>query len=229
MSQSRSFQRYSAARLGGTGQRGIALVITLIALVMLLVASVALVRSFTTSNLIAGSLSFKRDLVNQGDRGIYTAQQSFLTGVLANAANRVAAQAAVNYSPCVLNSDLNGVPIILEDDTNFATTGDLNGSIDPNCAAAVVASVANDYTDPVTGVQIRYIVDRQCATTALPATGSCLLTSLGNAPGGTVAKGYSAGNCAQVSNCGVPLGIYRVSVRVTSGNTRTYVQSIISM
>ena len=49
-------------------QAGVVMIITLIALVALLAASIALVRSFDSSMLQAGGLAFKRDLVNQGER-----------------------------------------------------------------------------------------------------------------------------------------------------------------
>ena len=47
-------------------ERGVIMVITLIALVVLMIGGIALIRSFDTSMLLAGNLAFRRDLVNQG-------------------------------------------------------------------------------------------------------------------------------------------------------------------
>ena len=51
---------------GASRQRGVIMIITLIALIVLLISGAALIRSFDTSMLLAGNLAFKRDLVNQG-------------------------------------------------------------------------------------------------------------------------------------------------------------------
>ena len=48
-------------------QRGVVLLYSLIALVIMLIAAIALVRSFQTSLFNAGNLGFKRDMRNQSE------------------------------------------------------------------------------------------------------------------------------------------------------------------
>lgn len=54
-------------------QQGVVLLITLITLVAMTLAAIALVRSVDTSNLIAGNLSFQQSTTHSGDVGIETA------------------------------------------------------------------------------------------------------------------------------------------------------------
>ena len=205
------------------GQRGIALVFTLIAILVLLIASIAMVRSFTTATLVAGSLAFKRDVVNRSEVGLSQVVTLFAPGGILNpTANRTAPQPTANYSPCVLPSDSRGVPIIIQDDANFATSTDTDGSHDGACAA-VFASAGNDIIDASTNVTIRYVIDRLCINTQMPAAGTCIVSQLGNPLKAQV------GNSNQQQLQGQVLPIYRVTVRVISGNVRTYVQSTMTM
>jgi Tfp pilus assembly protein PilX len=203
-------------------QRGIALVFTLIAVVVLLVASVAMVRSFTTATLVAGSLAFKRDVTNQSERGISAVNTIFTTGALQNSVARLTATPSANYTPCVLPSDSRGIPIILEDDANFTSTTDTDATHDANCAT-VFTSAANDITDATTNVTIRYVIDRLCVNTASPAAVSCITSQSGQPPN------IQIGNSNQQEEHGTIVPVYRVSVRVISGNVRTYVQTTMTM
>ena len=60
-------------RLGMTKQRGVVLFFSLVALLAMSLAAVALVRSVDTSTMIAGNLSFKRAATTSGDSGIEAA------------------------------------------------------------------------------------------------------------------------------------------------------------
>lgn len=54
-------------------QRGVVLLITLIVLVAMMLASVALVRSVDTANVVAGNLSFREAAAHSGDTGVEAA------------------------------------------------------------------------------------------------------------------------------------------------------------
>jgi type IV pilus assembly protein PilX len=216
----RSSRKLLAGSAYRNGQRGIALVFTLIAVLVLLLSSIALVRSFTNATLVAGSLAFKRDVVNQSERGLNTVTAFFATGALQNPASRIAPNTLANYSPCVLPSDARGIPIILQDDANFAGTTDTDATHDPQCGQ-VFTSAANDITDATTNVTIRYVIDRLCINTQQPQSGSCIVSQLGDPLKAQV--GNSNQQQLQV------LPVYRVTVRVISGNVRTFVQSTMTM
>lgn len=68
------------------GQTGVVMVITLIVLVAMTLAAIALVRSVDTTNVIAGNLAFKQAAVNAADRGTEAAV-SWLETTTANNVN----------------------------------------------------------------------------------------------------------------------------------------------
>jgi len=102
--------RPDARRAGAARQRGVVLIVALIALVLLMIGGVALVRSMDTSQLLAGNLAFKRDLVNRGEAGIGQAIGLLNAGALATEAARQASSGASNYSAQVLASTPAGIP-----------------------------------------------------------------------------------------------------------------------
>jgi type IV pilus assembly protein PilX len=79
-------------------QRGAVLLFAMIALVVLLIGTVALMRSMNTSLFTAGNFGFKRDLTNQGERAMATVLDLVQTGALGNDGARQAHATANNYS-----------------------------------------------------------------------------------------------------------------------------------
>ena len=67
-------------RTGASSERGVVLLFSLIALVVLLIAAVALMRSFNTSLFTSGNIAFKRDLQNQGERAVDKVLTAFRSG-----------------------------------------------------------------------------------------------------------------------------------------------------
>jgi type IV pilus assembly protein PilX len=200
----------------GTRQRGVVLLFSLIALVVLLLAAVALMRSFNTSQFMAGNIAFKRDLQNQGERAVDRVLTDFRAGnVLATMTTRAANRAASNYSASLLAANNQGIPNAL-------------GLSDADFAAAWTAPDI----DAAQGVRIRYIVDRMCNAAgdeqALGAT-SCMLA------GNTVPAGGSASNligpdgkplCATCKSAAPQGVVYRLSIRVDGPrNTQAFFQS----
>ncbi|MEB0139487.1 MULTISPECIES: hypothetical protein [unclassified Undibacterium] len=183
-------------------QRGIILFVTLIALVILMISGIALVRSFDTSLLLAGNLAFKRDLINQGERGIAAARTALLAGgTLGSDTLRLTSLASSNYSATILASDARGLPLMLTDDSLWTMTG-------------------SDIVDNTSGVTIRYVIDRLCNLSGSTSTANCVL-------GSTSAPQAASANIQPI----VPSGsvIYRVSIRVSGPrNTQSYMQSTLS-
>jgi Tfp pilus assembly protein PilX len=142
-------------------QRGVILVITLVALVILLIGSAALIRSYDVSMLMAGNLAFKRDLVNQGERGIALAIKEFKDGGLATETARWQNLASSNYSATSLDGEL-GVP----DALRKKTTPDID-------------------EEKTKGVKIYYVIDRQCRDTGEYDSMKCQMSLPAKDPAGT--------------------------------------------
>jgi type IV pilus assembly protein PilX len=199
-----------------TRQRGVVLLFSLIALVVLLLAAVALMRSFNTSQFMAGNIAFKRDLQNQGERAVDRVLTDFRAGnPLASMATRAANRAASNYSAVMLPTNNQGIPTAL---------GDSEGAFTAAWTAPDIAAAP--------GVSIRYIVDRMCNAPgdeqALGAS-NCMLA------GNTVPAGGSASNligpdgkplCATCKSAAPQGVVYRLSIRVDGPrNTQAFFQS----
>ena len=186
-------------------QRGVIMIITLIALVILMIGGVALVRSFDTSMLLSGNLAFKRDLVNQGERGMAQAITALTSGTLASDPTRQNDLASSNYSATVLPTDLrSGIPLALFGD-------------DPTFTAAWTAG---DITDAQ--VTIRYVIDRQCSASGAYDASTC------NSMVG-VAADASGSNFLKKAGGGTR-PVYRISVRVTGPrNTQAFLQNTVTL
>jgi Tfp pilus assembly protein PilX len=188
------------------GQRGIILIVTLFALIILMIAGVALVRSFDSSLMMAGNMAFKRDLVNQGERGMAAAILSMKgSGTLVSDTTRQSDLLTSNYSASVLATDIHGIPTVLLKDSAWTTAG--------------FATTA-DITDTVSGVTIRYVIDRLCTASGAASTANCIVGSYGD-------KGGTA-NVKRAAATSPP--VYRISVRVIGPhNTQTYLQTTLSI
>jgi hypothetical protein len=189
-------------------QEGIIVVFTLLAVVLLLLASIALVRSFDTSLVLAGNMAFKRDLANQSERGNASAMTALTTGALAGTLAREADSKPDNYSATTLPSDAHGIPSILVDDAAWTASG----------------MALTDLTDAASGTTVRYVIDRLCtsAGSSVAATNYCAISALG-AP-----KSKGVGSKMPPPAAAKP--VYRVSIRVTGPrNTQTFVQSVLTI
>lgn len=184
----------------GRPQRGVVLVVVLVALVVMLVASVALVRSFNTSLFTSGNLAFKRDLVNQGERAVPEVMAELTGGKLATPQARAASNEALNYSAIILKPNDQGIPLaLLDSDETFKPTRTIK--------------------DEHQQVTIRYVVDRLCDMAGLDtALGAehCNVAS-GAAPlGGSGSELRRAEDNSSSGGAGaVPKQVvYRLSIRV---------------
>lgn len=178
------------------------LVITLIAMVIMMIGAVALVRSFSTSLIGAGQLSFKRDLMNRGEVGLAAAKAALTNGAIKTEILRQTDLLSANYFATLRanNDNAQGVPLDLINDNNFTgTLGDIQAD----------------------GVTIRYIIERQCTTTGSFSPSTC---SVFTKPAAT-----SGGERKEL--VGAEYGpVYRITVRIKGPrNTTTYLQSLVSI
>ncbi len=183
------------------------MLITLIALSLLMLSALALIRSFETSLSMAGNLAFKRDLVNQGERGMAKAIALFNTGALSTTAARSNHSYGNNYSATMLPSDSHGIPVALINDSVFSSSG----------------MSASNITDTSSGISIRYVIDRLCTTSgAAFSNDKCVGFKQ------IAAKGGSA-FLAPMKTGQEFQPVYRISVRATGPrNTQVYLQTTIT-
>jgi type IV pilus assembly protein PilX len=185
-------------------QHGMSLLVTLLAMLILSVSAVALIHSFDTSLLLAGNLAFKRDLVNEGERGMAAAIVLFDSGALADDSARTADLLTSNYSSRILEVNARGIPLVLINDTTFSGA---------HMSAA-------DIADSTTGVKIRTVIDRQCADAGSFDATSCVYTPSTSDVGGT--------NWVKKAGSDY-MPVYRISVRVSGPrNTQVFLQTTLS-
>jgi type IV pilus assembly protein PilX len=141
-------------RTAAAKQRGVVLLFSLIALVIMLIAAVALVRSFQSSMFTAGNIAFKRDLQNQGERAVTKVLTEFRTGTLNTPSVRANPLIAKNYSAVMLDVDTHGIPLALQNNTTFAVVGDTANDITPTTDSSLPANQIQS---------IRYVIDRLCS------------------------------------------------------------------
>lgn len=186
-------------------QRGTVLVIALVALTVMLLGAVALVRGMDASLLMAGNLAFKRDLLNQAERGAQAALKQLVSGGLASDAQRQNNDLTRNYSASQLATNSQGLPLALIDDTAYGTAG----------------FTAADITDSTTGVTVRYLIERLCATSGDFTAVNCV-TAAGSAD--------SAGDDRYRKVNPEQRPLYRISVRaIGPRRTQTYIQTTVTL
>ncbi len=190
-------------------QGGTALFMALIALVAMMLASLALIRAVDTANLISGNLAFKQGTLSIGDIGIEAAVSALptITSTSLDAAYPSGCTTACQYYPIMSSTDGKGRQI-------SGTAGSTVYAINWDAVPTIVS--------PVTGYTVRYVIDRLCQGPA-PVTdvvNKCLAD--------TPLAGGSKKAGATVFSATTSI-YYRVTVRIQGPrNTESYVQSILS-
>lgn len=197
-------------------QRGVVLFFTLIALLGMSLAAVALIRSVDTSTLIAGNLAFKQAATTAGDAGVEAAV-TWLT-----------ATQTANNALNVLNNPAHPFNI-----TNLAVTPGYHSSIDPalNLTDSATWNGVNDVfvgTDGG-GNSVRYIIQRMCRTANQPIqSANCLFS------GAVLDKSGQAILLPQevCEGAGCPVAGQTPQIRITTRttgprNTVSYVQAFV--
>ena len=186
-------------------ESGFILLFTLVALVVVLVAGLSLIKAMDVGLLQAGNLGFRRDLVNQAERGMAQAVARFgSTGALGTNALRNANVPTVNYSASRLATNAQGIPTLLLNDAAFTAAG-MTGA---------------DLTDSGSGVTVRVVIDRQCTAAGDISGNACSLAT---------SEGDRAADDRYRQVRGEAQPIYRISVRATGPrNTQAYFQSTVA-
>ncbi|MDR2173837.1 MAG: hypothetical protein LBE32_06530 [Burkholderiales bacterium] len=187
-------------------QQGLVLEIVLVVLIASLLAAVGLFRSVDTSTSVVGNLIFKRDAENRAKIAVNevltwvengVSYQDFIVAGVDDHAN--------NFSARMLQTDTNGVPVVL--------AGDIQ-SFDAAYTKAPTAQMEDDSAK----MRVRYVIERMCTRDGVISSEYCLTTegaykTMGTQPG----KGLTAFR---------PL--LRVSIRVDGPrNTVAYAQAMI--
>lgn len=207
--------RRTPRRRRGTGaglrrrQQGVVLFIALIVLVALMLASISLVRSVDTANVIAGNLAFKQATVQAADYGIETATAE-LPNIVGGGGGTDILPAATGpekywYFATRRVTDPYGVPTL---------------GMAPNGAATPIDWNNVPIARAVAGNDVRIVVERLCLDPIVDQATSCF--NEGKTGGGTKAVGKEP--FASVTSL-----YYRVTAHVTGPrNTISIVQAIVS-
>jgi len=190
-------------------QRGNVLLIALILLVALSLAGIALIRSVSTSNMIAGNLAFQQAATHSADLGIENAV-AFLE---ANSAGT----STVLHSSVLSGGGTRYVALRQDPAAGQSWEAFWNGTLSGSGAVNTLATDA-------AGNTVSYVIHRLCNGTGVPAYPGCSssptdATSVGNSQG--------AGVIALASPRQV---YYRITARVAGPrNTLSYVQVIVAI
>jgi type IV pilus assembly protein PilX len=187
-------------------ERGTVLLIALILLVVMTLAGIALVRSVSTSNIIAGNLAFQQAATHSADNGVETAV-AFLEASSGGTALHTSILTGANRYVAVRQDPAAGQSW----DAFWNAT--LAGSGAVNTLAADAA-----------GNTVSYVIHRLCNATGLPTYPGCSASPVDTGSGGN-----SMG--AGVIQLNAPRQIYyRITARVTGPrNTLSYVQVVIAI
>jgi hypothetical protein len=150
-------------------QRGVVMIVTLVALVVLLLGAVALLRSSDASSALAGQLGFRRH--EEPGRAGHGVVASLKTGSLASAKARQSSDPKANYAAVQLDSDAStGLPtILLKSDDEFEDAGYKLNIVDGGDSSAANAG---------SGVKVRYLIDRLCLAAGAIDPASCSRTNV---------------------------------------------------
>jgi len=195
-------------RIDAHRQRGVVLFIALIAMVILSLAGVALVRSVDTSTGVAGNIAFRQASIAAVNEAIENSVNAVFKAK--TIPTQTANDAASHYYAAIQpNEKKNGVPDVLSGD--YATMA----------AAYTGAGFAAPVADPVSGVEVRWVIERVCNAAGGLTTATCDTLPPKVSPAGTDNK-YKPIPLPPIPN-------FRVTVRVDlpAANTLTYAQAFL--
>jgi type IV pilus assembly protein PilX len=207
------------------GQRGSILLFTLIALVAMTLATLALVRSVDSTTLISGNLAFRQAATSSGDIDIQRVVVAMdVASIAGNAA--VAPLSIFNSTAHPFNRDYNA-------GTNATAPLGYYSNINPALNLSLDATWANGVAsaefDAGNGNRSRYIIQRMCRTAnQLPTIQNCLFSGAAKDSDDKTIK-LATDVC---DGAGCPAAgqspQYRVTVRVVGPkNTVSFIQSIV--
>jgi Tfp pilus assembly protein PilX len=206
-------------------QRGVSLMMALMALVAISLAAIALVRAVDTATLISGNLAFRQSTVNIADAGIAVAAQ----WIADNAGSLDGDQTGYGYyATSSLPAD-SLATARAADPTGKATPDTQDDDVDWNLDNTDIPSKARRLDDdPTTKTQRAYVITRLCDS-PLPVndTKNHCLSFTGTSPTGGSKQELSYGEGKiNVAN----KVYYQITTRaVGPRNTVSYVQAIVYM
>jgi type IV pilus assembly protein PilX len=196
-------------------QKGLVLIITLIVLVAMTLAAVALVRSVDTAVLATGNFAFKQQSMGAPERAIEQAIRAIVgdpdTNVTATITNLAADFLAENYYASIQAGESSPTNVVAG--VPFGVPARLH-------TIAAYPTGFRSIVMPGTNDTARYVIERQC-TAAGPATAAICNMARGGiaAPGGTT-------HDENVAVQDRPT--YRLTVRVDGArNTVTFAQAVL--
>lgn len=202
-------------------QSGVVLIVTLIVLIAMTLATIALVRSVDTGNLIAGNLAFKQGATRAGDSGTEAAVSWLAT--IAGTATSINDDPANGYYSTFVDLDATGNGT---DPNRYLVDWDGNACNGSNLAdPAHCLSPSPNTVNAGAGNTIQYIVDRLCYNhQGALISGNCptIYSALpGESKGEKVVYG-------EPPDAGVFVEFYRIISRISGPrNTVSYIESIV--
>ncbi len=197
-----------------TRQRGSVLFFTLIALVAMTLATLALVRSVDTNTLISGNLAFRQAATTSGDAGVEAAIAAMTAVQTANVAKNVYMDTTHAFN------------------VTSATTGYYSNA-DPALSLTAATTWTNDTSSDAvidgSGNTYRYIIQRMCRTAnQVLSKPNCLFSGIvKNNSGMEIPLPSSICNGPGCPSAGQSPQ-YRVTVRVTGPkSTVSYIQAVV--
>lgn len=189
-------------------QQGLVLFISLIILVAMSLAGIALMRSVDTGSIIAGNLAFRQAAMHVGDIGVEAARNYLMA--VSPAANLYNDNASAGYyAQWAENLDIigNKTPV---------TTDDFNWSTAVNVTSPT----------PPDGYAVSWVIHRLCKQTGDPASITCVKQSGSASSTSSGTKGAAAFGTMAIS---VPTNaLYRITVRVVGPrNSTSYIQAVV--
>ncbi|HSH08322.1 MAG TPA: hypothetical protein VLA41_11720 [Burkholderiales bacterium] len=190
-------------------QRGAVLFISLIVLVAMSLAGLAMMRGVDTGALIANNLAFKQGATAAGDAGIEAARSWLMANTGAT---------LYNDQPGVTNGA--GYWATWQQGLDFTgTDADTTNNFDWSTRSVALAADA-------AGNQVSYVIHRMCDATGNPASINCIRVtdSTGSTAGGS--KGAAAFGTYAITS--PSQAFFRITVRVIGPrNTTSYLQAVV--
>ena len=202
------------SRITIKAQTGVILLVTLLALVIIMLSSLALVRSTDTNLILAGNYAFKRDVLNQAERAVPTIKALFTSesGPFYQTSTRFSDVPNRNYYATIQANNSQGIPNVLFN---------------------VAANNANNIIDLQSGVIVRYVIDRMSLANGVPSIesgGFVPISQINNAGDGLIRETGSTENPNAPQVNGGMVSLYRISIRATGPrNTETFLQVIFTI
>ncbi len=207
-------------------QRGVSLIVVLVALLIIGFAAVALLRSSDTGTLVAGNLAFKKTALAAGDAGSETALAWLVANATAVALYSDSADDGY-YATTADGCDLTGSRTPNDDDDDVNWTGtDPGGDCNMDALAVAPVGVPADYT-------VSYVINRVCNAAGDPNSvfaedGVTPMVCSAAGAGASQGSTRGGGSYGNLPLTGESQTYYRITTRIDGPrNTVRYIQTLV--